>query len=493
MKAATLNARGGGLAALVTIGLVEIGLGVCALVLPSKMALLLLVLPPVLWLFATRPLYAYFLAILLLPIWSLTLTGQAETPGQIDIRLSDMLFVLAGLGWLAHALQNNRMDFRSSPLDLPLFIFFLWILASLLWTPNVFVGMKELLRKLEGLYIFYLTVNLIKDRRDLKMAVIVWILAGLVAASLGFHEAVTAVWQRIGRLSGMATRWGGYRAGGLEVTPNIMGFFLNTALMLTISQMLAVRKWQYRALALVAILVMVFALISTLSRGSIVGFVLGLTLLVVLSKRGLKELGMMSAVAVMLFVSVLLVGGPAYRNVVLERYSAIFQPELAGGFVRRMFLWSEVATGIFTQHAIMGAGVGGFVTLSGAFGAWRLKSAHNLYIYLASELGVVGFLLFLVVVAGIVLLARRAFASGMAAGERCIFSGLLAALFLYGFQGLAINFVLREAELWILLGLTVTAARIFSKADKEAVPARAVSRRWADHSDGIMGLGYGQE
>jgi hypothetical protein len=444
--------------------LLEVALGMCVFILPLKLAILLLLLPPVIVLLMSNFLYAYLIGVFLLPVWSITLTGKPETPGHVDVRLSDALFLVAGFGYVVQGITSRRLEVRGSHLDLSLLVFFSWMFCSIVWTPLFFMGAKELLRKLNGLFIFYVTINVIRNRKDLDAAVTIWVIAGVLAAFLGFQEAMTEVWQRVGRFSHMVTtRWGGFRAGGLEVTPNILGFFLNTALMVTMAQFLWIKKRGYRILLLCSMVIMLFALISTLSRSSIIGFFIGTSFLLYLSRRGMQGFGWAAGLAIAVVVLVLLVGGSSYRAVLYERYLGIVKVQEAAGFVRRISLWSEIASAIFGEHAVIGTGVGGFVSLAGSYGAWKLKSPHNLYIYVATELGVIGLLFFLGMVVSFVKLAKQGLQACISEKERLILAGLLAGTLLYAFQGLSINFILRESEIWILMGLSVAAIRIHSE------------------------------
>ncbi len=436
--------------------LLEITIGICSFILPLKVVVLLLLLPPIVVILMPNFLYAYLIGIFLLPVWSITLTGQPEVPGRADLRFSDALFFIAGLGWLVQGMINKRLEIKRSYLDLYLFVFFCWVFLSILWSPTFSGGIKEFLRKLNGLFIFYVTINVIRSRRDLDFAVIVWIIAGILAASLAAHELFTGIWERVPET--VITRRGGLRAGALEVTANFLGFFLNTCLMMTISQFFLTKRSRYKILLFCCIIVMIPALISTLSRSSIMGFVIGTTFLLYFIRKGVKQLVLITAVAVLLF---LFISGSGYRDVLFQRYTGIVKPHEAAGYVSRTQFWSQVASRIFAEHAIVGTGAGGFLALSESYGAREVKTPHNLYIYVAAEFGLIGFLLFSGMVLSFIILAKQGLQSALSEKERCILVALLAGTFLYAFQGLAINFVLREAEFWALFGLNVAAIRIY--------------------------------
>lgn len=441
----------------IALVLVEIAIGICSFILPLKIAILLLLLPPVVFILARRFFYAYLIGIFLLPVWSITLTGQPEAPGRADLRFSDAFFFIAALGWLVQGIINKRLDIKRTYLDFVLIALFFWIFLSIIWSPTYLVGVKDFLRKLNGLFIFYLTVNLIKNRKDLNLTMIIFIIAGSGAALLAFHEIITKILQHIGGLSKAAiSHWGWLRATALKEGANRLGFFLNICLMITISQFLLMKKTKYRIILLTLIILMTSALIATLSRNSVIGFVIGTTVLIYFMKKGGKKFLLITAVVALLF---LLTSGPGYRHVLFERYVGIVQPYETGGYAGRIQIW-QVASKIFEEHPILGTGIGGFHAISKSYGAAELESPHNLYIYVTTELGLIGFLLFLTVALRFIVLAKHGLQTPLDEKERSILVALLTGVLIYGFQGLVVNFTLIEREFWAILGLNVAAIKI---------------------------------
>jgi O-antigen ligase len=253
----------------------------------------------------------------------------------------------------------------------------------------------------------------------------------------------------------------------MTVTPNVLGFFLNTALMVTIAKFQTSDSVKHRTVLFCVVVLIVFSVVATLSRMSIVGLILGSGTLILLRRRGTKNFGMILAGTVALVTVLILIGGPVYRNVLVERYSAILDPEEAVGFGKRLYIWFDVAADIFADNPITGTGVGGFVSVSTSYGASKLKSPHNLYVYVLAEFGLMGLLFFGAIVAGLFKLSIDSYKHIADLKDRTTLLGLLMCIFLYGLQGLTINFILREHEIWILLGLTLSAFRIFQETKLE--------------------------
>ena len=188
-------------------------------------------------------LYAYLLGIFLLPVWTFTLTGQTEVAGQIDFRFSDACFLLAALGWIGDGVIRHRLSFRRSLIDFWLFVFLFWILLSISWSPSVAGGIKEFLRKLNGVFIFYLTINIVKREKDLHLAVTAWIVAGTYTAAFALYEVFSEILFRVAGISkAHVERWGWLRASALKEGANRLGYLMNTSIMLTISRYFLAEK-----------------------------------------------------------------------------------------------------------------------------------------------------------------------------------------------------------------------------------------------------------
>ncbi|MBW2565589.1 MAG: hypothetical protein JRE24_01650, partial [Deltaproteobacteria bacterium] len=254
--------------------ILEMAIGVYCIIMPSKTAILLLVLVPIAIIMMSNYFFAYLLGIFLLPVWSITLTGQAEAAGQVDLRFSDACFIIAGLSWVANRMTKRHVEIRGSYVDLWLVAFMLWVFLSIWWSPSLAVGGKEFLRKLNGVFIFYLTINLVRNKRELDLTLLTWIISGGLAAFVALYEVFTEILQRLTGVSVRTMmRWGFLRATALKEGANRLGYFMNTCLIITISQFFLQPRRKFRLLSVLLVVIMIFALMSTFSRNSVMGFV----------------------------------------------------------------------------------------------------------------------------------------------------------------------------------------------------------------------------
>jgi len=432
--------------------------------LPGKATALVFLIFPALIILLMNYFWAYILGVFLLPVWFITLTGQPEVAGHIDLRFSDALFIVAALGWFLRSVVRKKAEIKGSHLDISIFLLLSWMLISIIWCPSFSRGIVELLRKLNGVFIFYLTINLVKSRRELNISLTVWIVAGVLASLLVFHQLVTEILGYVGVLTkGTIEVWGGLRTTGLKENANRLGFFLNLSIMLAISRFFVEQKKWFKVLLALFSAIMIAGLISTLSRNSLIGLVFGLFVLFCLMKKGP---GVFSLIVVAATIIFLVVVGPDYRDILFKRYIGIINLQEAAGYAGRTELWQQVASRMFAERPLVGIGLGGFITLSRSYGAYStLIAPHNLYIYLATELGLIGLLLFVYAAFRFLRLIKLRLRNALMDKERFVLAGLIAGIFIYGVQGFALNFVLIEQEFWTFFGLSVAAMRIYCEPE----------------------------
>jgi len=191
-----------------------------------------------------------------------------------------------------------------------------------------------------------------------------------------------------------ADREGAQRIGGLHVDPNANGTLMVLGLFLT-------QYFLPQSLRFVFALLVGAAVFTTASRGSLLLWVIvifGSFWLGVYAKGKVmpKILGLASAVAFTLFVStgqipeiVRALNLEEYMNKgMVERLSSGFFTQEDGSTQSRLLVISENYEK-FTEHPIIGAGLG--VSLTDEF----TTGSHNMLLRMASELGILGILVYL--------------------------------------------------------------------------------------------------
>jgi putative inorganic carbon (HCO3(-)) transporter len=438
----------------------EIAIGLTAIVLPLKIALILLLGLPVVLLLLLRPFYAYLLGIILLPIWTLTLTG-AEEAGKIDFRFADVAFILAAIGLLVKMALDKDFTFRGSSLDFPMVLFFAWMGISFIWATSFTASLVDFVKKLEGLAIFYLTVNFARRREDLNTILIVWIITGLVTSLFGLYELMTTGLKFAESLAVkvVITHWGEpVRTSAYAEGPNKLAFALGISLLLAFSYYGINKKPWTKRFIFLAIIVMLIVLISTLSRTGWIAFFLSLLFLFLVAPKTRKPVITLAVTGIVAF---LLFTTTAYWDILYQRFLGIIFPLQTQDFPGRTEVWG-LGLKMFSEKPLTGVGVGSFHQLAIAYGETNLEAPHNLFIYVISEFGIVGIGLFIFLIASLISETIRVLRRITDKREKLILLGIISAMVLYSLQGMVTSFRLRENNMWAVLGLLFASIRIYT-------------------------------
>lgn len=424
--------------------------------LPLTWAVALLVGSGALILIFVRPVIGLYLLVLAIPFGSI----KEMSLGILRVGGAEALAVLTVIAWVVRMVAKREVRTVHPPLVVPLLVLLAVSSFSLLDALSLQWSLKGILVWLEVLAVYLLVVNL-AGVRDLRIIVILVLLAGSLQALLGFY-------QFFGRRGpeGFLLFDRFIRAYGTFEQPNPYGGYLGLILPLALSLVLA--RWQRRgvwpfiarALTGLSLVLMGVALLMSWSRGAWLGFAAGLALIVVagfwcrvfsdlvagglagLLSGGLSALwfhipgrgwalpsllgglagvgtGLGVAVAlrrrwawlllalllIMGAVFVVLGGGRVLPAVVGQRLSD-FVPYLELADVRGMHVTDEnyavverlahwqAALDMLSDHPLLGVGVGNYVPVYPAYAlpGWQepLGHAHNYYLHVAAEIGLLG-------------------------------------------------------------------------------------------------------
>ena len=176
--------------------------------------------------------------------------------------------------------------------------------------------------------------------------------------------------------------------GGIRSTlghPNrVAAFLVLITPLLLISILCGDRRW--RITGVIFLIVAIPALVLTTSLGGILA--LGLSLLILLLVRE-RRLGYILLILILFFVAFKF---GLVKNI-LEDYSTMED---------RFYTWWYVCPQIFLDHPLTGIGIGTYVKISPLYGDQELTLStglHNLYLRILIELGLLGFIPFLLFLA----------------------------------------------------------------------------------------------
>jgi putative inorganic carbon (hco3(-)) transporter len=424
---------------------------VIAILLASAVAIALVIIYLPLWLAAgliflllflaltlTYPLFGLGVALLLGPFGAL----ESIVIGTPLLDSGQLALLFAFAAWLSSGLARRRLVIPRTQLNLPLILFILIALLSLVDSRSVVSGLIETIKWLEMLLIIWLIVDISLDEQHhprryanaFQGLLVALLLAGLIQAMIG-------IWQFGPRGHGpehfmVLGRF--FRAYGTFEQPNPFGGFMNMSALLAVGIVIGLlhsRKsgstglisfgkgryyFPWLAFATLCAAASLLAVVFSWSRGAWLGLIAGAIILVMFSSNRLRNGLLLLFIIGFIGTGVLLVGASRGYGSALSIAGRLsgFQEEFTLGDVRgvdindanyavleRLAHW-QAAVDMARDNLWTGVGFGNYETAYENYALinWpaALGHAHNYYLNLLAEVGLFGliaYLLFWLVVA----------------------------------------------------------------------------------------------
>ncbi len=321
--------------------------------------------------------------------------------------------------WFASSAVRQRIIIPRQPLTLPLLGFLGALFVSSYGAVSIELSAKEIFKWFEVLVV-YLFVSSLLDRRWARILVVALIGAGASEALLGIWQSANGIGPPGFLLFGRFMRAFGHFAqpnpfaGYLGLTqPFALALCFFVPSLLLRRRRLSLGAWLARIAPLCAAVgglgVMVVAMSLSLSRGAWMGAIAAASVMLLAYAR--RRMVILMAIAG-LAVGVIALGGTQYVPASISQRVIDFLPYAGGvdidavevndanwAVIERMAHW-QAAVDMFSQSPWLGVGIGNYpaVYLRYAPNRWTdpLGHAHNYYLNIAAETGVVGLLAFLV-------------------------------------------------------------------------------------------------
>ena len=397
-------------------------------------------------------------------------------PGGGALSAPKLIGVMLMLSWLALVTAGEREQ-RERIFSHPAFLFVLtffvgWALISATWAEYPGAAIETFTRYLPNVFLFLIVFAAVRTRDQLLWVVGAFVVGAFLSGVYGL--LVPPPTQDLGRLAG---------AGG---DPNETAAAMVAGLALATALAVALRgKPLARMACVVAAVICMLALFLTSSRGGLVALGVALIAAVLLGgrRRGTMLVAALGAVLVTVFYFATIA-----PESVRER---VTHPQ---GGTGRVDIW-KVGWRMVQHNPIEGVGSGNFQTSSihyllapgklvrDDFIVDTPKVAHNTYLQILAELGIVGFIAFITILLFSFVCAFKAHRAAAAAGDRELDiiarATVVALVALYA----AYFFVSRDygKQLWFLLALCPVmldiarrelSARLSEAGDPELDPGR---------------------
>jgi putative inorganic carbon (HCO3(-)) transporter len=424
-----------------------------------------------------RPAWALYGLALAIPFGSL----REFSMGGLTVGASEILLLAMLAAWALRLLARRQMPRIGGRLRWAILLFLSTILVSFLPAGNLASALVELARWGEFLLLYLFVAAEVSEgqRRGLLAALL---LAGIAEGALGAYQFLRQVGPEGFVLLGRYMR-----AYGTFAQPNPYGGYLGLTLPLAYGALLAAwpelraargrsRRAQAALLALSAVgaAAMLAGLLMSWSRGALLGLAGGLALAgLAWARRAWPALlGLAVALAIAWpLVAPLLPADVTGRLAGMGEYvgqdlAAIEITDENFSTIERLAHWAA-AWRMFDAHPWLGVGSGQYATIypQVALSRWRdpLGHAHNYYLHILAQGGLVGLGAYLLMMGSAVAAAWRAAArntgwrQGLALGGLGMLGHLLA-------HSLVDNLYVHEMTLLVALILGLAAGSLSTKA-----------------------------
>lgn len=439
----------------------QIMLGVLVLFLPLPyLAVLLLPIPLVVM--YQKPLVGYLLLVAFLPNYGIDLY---KIGGTMDVSLLEPAVFIALMGLCMQFLKERELRIHTTEVEITLFLLYAWAACSILWAPSTVRASQQVVKISIGYAIYMLSITMIKDKKDFNTVVGVWLFLIFVMSAVSILEV-------FGGGFGAADKYiftPGYdkihkdvRTTAMFEGADMVGFLTSLTVTIFMSYLLFIPRGRLRTTLYVGVLLALFMLITAMSRKSFLGLGASLFFMALfLPRESSKRLLWYISGAFGLILLVLLTLGTAgFLEALGERVSSLFM-EPTEAAKNRMEAW-QVGLGLFAQSPVLGSGLGSFYHTAVHVGS-RLKFPHNFYVFIISELGLIGLSLFLLLAfqtgRRFMMLRRNTTDKKTKILAVGITAGLISILVQMGFR----SFSLTDPTFWGFLGLASAFLKISSR------------------------------
>ncbi len=387
-------------------------------------------------------------ALLLVVIFSLALMRPALDTGVIGLTGTDLVFPLLFGFWLV-LLIVRREGIMWSPQYLGFAAFLVLLVPSIVASSDQYLSLTRLAGEVYLVLLAVITSQVVNDVRRFRLVLIVWLAGSLLPISLALAGIVLYYLAPGNALLELITYH--YGAAPAGYFPRINSTFVSPSMFcnyLTVTLAIAVIAgrlgWISRRRTVLMIVAITLAAIFTVSM-ALGGFFLASGLLF-LWMGGRTKWWAVPCIGLAL------------------AFLVIAPIDITGnnwGASSRMLVWSD-AFKIFAESPIAGRGLGlpvADVTYRNSDGSMSLLAdAHNTYLSVLAQSGLVGFLGFIVMIS---MLLKSASLRLKGEGEYGVMSNAFTLAFIAAFLFNGFTGSFEDARhLWVLMGLMIAAGKL---------------------------------
>ncbi len=372
--------------------------------------------------------FDYDVAVFFLAGYGVLDTAIRTFAGSISSIWDELFLIgLVGLWGVKWIKSRNEDNFKSTPIDFPLFLFISAMLICLILNSTDFsVGVEGFRAIVQYMLWYFVVIQLVKGERSAKAVTLCFVLIVGLLALYGVYQYAIGVEMPAGWVdqneAGVRTR-----VFSIFTSPNIFGSLLTLAIPMTVSLALITKKTLSRIFFCLVALVMLASLVFTFSRGAWIGFMLAAGIYILLKDK--RFIIPAVILAVLVVVAVPSVG---------DRISYMLSPEyiessLRGGRLVRWLTGLE----ILKNNLLLGVGLGHFGGAVAMNNGMKYLVGYtwtdtfymdNNMLKMAVESGLLGFGAFMVLIYSVVINSFRTIRISSTRESKELSTGILAGL-----------------------------------------------------------------
>lgn len=341
--------------------------------------------------------------LILIFLTPLVFTSRATTYDIPKIALIESFAFLAFFLWLVNINSTKRFSTIDSPLNIPILSYLAWQIISTFWATNKFEALEIIFLNIALVTIYFIVLNNI---RNIQSFVTVMIAAGTLVSVYGIlqHRGIDF---STAKMTPLVSSLGNI---------NLAGEYLAMIIPLATVMIFHSKSNYSKIISGIATILMLTHLLLTKSRGAWVGLAGGGIILIFVyfrSRRGsipepgrkqfyrtrnLKFLLYLTLILIISFSTIYIVSGRREISSIRKEFVSILNPGERGVFFR-FIAWRNTLR-MIRHSPVNGVGVGNYKIVYPLYrrpqdrhilGMYVIvERAHNDYLEIASELGLIG-------------------------------------------------------------------------------------------------------
>lgn len=369
-------------------------------------------------------------------------------PGDISIYPLEAILIIFILICIFKSIVGTDNYFGNRKLVFYYLPFLLCILLSSLKFMELSLTIKEMVRWSELIVVYLLTINLITDKKEVKV----------ILYSMFLATVIVSVWGIIGYLEGIVTIDGRYGTSSFFSHPNALAGYVNLIIPVLFG-MLMTRALLWERITLgVFIILTIVTWFLTFSKSGWLSLIITIILVSFLTKAR-KRVVFFLAILTISFAIVFL--SSKIRNDFLDRIQSTYTT------LECRILSYPIGFNMVSGDLLIGIGVGNYSLLIKEFADANkmpyliTTNLHNLYLQIFVEAGLMGLCAFIFWLIGIIRYLMSSLKSLEMSEKYNLFVGLMEGVIVYLFNNLANVLTAHGIHLqWgIILGLAVVLAQ----------------------------------